>query len=510
MLYGCGSLSYDECLRSGGDLSKKDDALTELVWDLTGFGFSCFKPGANASSKCTGTEDVSTCDQAAGGSRCVKDPVPLPFRVCYRAQEQLAPWVNKALWVRTYSESPTRESCDVCFKLAIADRPIFIDDDNISPGQGAVFDIPAGREFKIPLTAAAANDAGVVVISILSDPGAPVGAVLGPPEKVYCAQVAPVCELFHESGFQRHFSYSPTAKQAGQRFEICFRASMQELKAGADLESQVSEPRCITIRVQQAQVSWDGTVPCDMADGSNSCIPQLSITSTVGCNVLHHLQAHSELYHLTIERQRLPTCSTCVDGGLAVKSCSETGNKWPCCGNGHCDGAEMGANCAADCPDDDSSLQILQTGSMARATFNWTPARGTEGRRLLACFAATDSVLGTSIVFPSRTAQTAPSYCLVIDVERCAYCVPADSSMMYIAKQYVLNVDWLRLYNTNPGTPDPDGVFPHDKLIIGPTYSVHPGDTLLSIAGIFSLANDLPQILVCHFLPFRRPARAKK
>ena len=55
--------------------------------------------------------------------------------------------------------------------------------------------------------------------------------------------------------------------------------------------------------------------------------------------------------------------------------------------------------------------------------------------------------------------------------------------MMYVAKHYVLNVDWLRLYNTNPGAPDPDGVFPYEKLIIGPTYIVHPGDSLLSIAG---------------------------
>jgi hypothetical protein len=489
MLYGCGDLSYDACLSGGGDPSKKNDVLTELVWDLTGLGFSCFKPGANTSSKCTGTEDVATCDQSAGGTKCTKDSVPLPFRVCYRAQERLAPWVDEKLWVRTYGEIPTQESCDVCLKLAIADRPIFLDDDDISPGQGAVFDVPVGREFKIPLTAAAANDAGVVVISILSDPGAPLGAALGEPVKVFCNQVQPVCELFHESGYQRHFIYTPLIGQAGQRFEVCFRASMQELKTGADLESQVSQPRCITIRVQPAQVSWEGTNPCDTAEGSTGCVPERHITATVGCGISALFQAHSELYDLTIEQQKLPTCSTCVGGGLSVKSCIETGKLWPCCGNGHCDGAEIGANCAEDCQEDVSTLQVVQTGSMSRAEFNWTPARGTEGRRLLACFAASDSLLGTDVVHQARTARTAPSYCLVVDVERCAYCVPADSSMMYVAKQYVINVDWLRLYNTNPGNPDPDGVFPHDKLIIGPNYSVHPGDTLLSIAGMLSPAN---------------------
>lgn len=484
MLYGCGDVSYDVCLANGGDPTKKHDVLTELMWDLTGLGFSCFKPGANTSSKCTGTEDVTTCDQSAGGTKCTKDLVPLPFRVCYRAQERLAPWVDENLWLRTYGETPTQESCDVCLKLAIADRPIFLDDDDISPGQGEVFDVPVGREFKIPLTAAAANDAGVVVISILSDPGAPMGAALGQPKKVLCNQVEPVCELFHESGYQRHFSYTPLVEQAGQRFEVCFRASMQELKAGADEELQVSEPRCITIRVQPARITWDGTSPCVIAEDSTACAPQRHISSTVGCSVELLLQAHSELYDLTIEHQKLPTCSTCVEGGLSVKSCSETGNQWPCCGNGYCDGPEMGANCAVDCPEDASSLHVVQTGSTSRAEFTWTPARGTEGRRLLACFAVADSVSGTDVVHQLRTARTAPSYCLIVDMERCAYCVPADSSMMYVAKQYVLNVDWLRLYNTNPGTADPDGVFPHDKLIIGPTYSVHPGDTLLSIAGV--------------------------
>jgi len=484
MKYGCGDKSYATCV---SDPTKKDDSLTELVWDLTGLGFSCYKVGANTTSKCTGTEDKATCLDG-GGTECTKDNVPLPFRVCYQAQEQMAPWVDEALWKRTYGESPILESCHVCFKLAIADRPVFLDDDNVSPVQGALFEIPAGREFKLSITAAAANDAGVVVMSILSDPGAPVGASLGPPRKVLCNEVEPVCKLFHESGYQRHFSYTPLVEHGGQRFEICFRASMEELKPGADLDSQLSMPRCITISVLQAQVVWDGTTPCDTTNGAGTCAPEAHITTTVGCNVAYNLQAKAQLYDLSIKHQKLPTCSNCVGGGLVVHACSETGNKWPCCGNGHCDGAEMGSNCPADCPADDSSLRIVQSGSVnndyvARAEFRWTATRGMEGRRLLACFAATDSLLATTIVHVPRTTRSAPSFCVVVDVDRCAYCVPDGSSMMYVAKHYVLNVDWLRLYNTNPGATDPDGVFPYEKLVIGPTYSVHPGDTLLSIAG---------------------------
>lgn len=487
MKYGCGDKPYATCV---SDPAKKDDTLTELVWDLTGLGFSCFKVGANSSSKCTGTDDTLTCLDG-GGTECKKDSVPLPFRVCYQAQEQMAPWVNDQLWRRTYGESPVLDSCDVCFKLAIADRPVFLDDDDVSPVQGAVFDIPAGREFKFPITAAAANDAGVVVMSILSDPGAPVGATLGPPRKVLCNEVAPVCELFHQSGYQRHFSFKPLVEHGGKQFQICFRASMQELKAGADVDSQVSEPRCITMRVLEAQVLWDGTSPCITNAAAGTCAPEAHITTTVGCKVAYTLSAKAQLYDLSIKHHKLPTCSSCVSGGLAVQSCSETGNRGPCCGNGHCDGAEMGSNCPADCPVDDSSLRVVQLGSasndyVALAEFKWTPTRGMEGRRLLACFAAEDVLLGAGIVHMARTPTSAPSFCIVVDVDRCAYCVPDGSSMMYVAKQYVLNVDLLRLYNTNPGVTDPDGVFPYDKLIIGPTYSVHPGDTLLSIAGVYS------------------------
>ena len=483
MKYGCGSTPYDQCVSNP---SRKADAMTELVWDLTGMGYSCLKPGANTTTKCEGTEDVTTC---AGGTECEKDEVPLPFKVCYRAQEQKAPWVDEVLWRRTYGESSVREACDVCFKLAIADRPIFLEDDNVSPLQGAVFEVPAGREFTFPLTAAAANDAtGVVVISILSDPGAPLGAKLGPPAKVLCDQVAAVCELFHKSGYQRYFSYTPQVEHGGQKFELCFTASMQDVKAGASLASQVSEPRCISIKVLMAEVDWSGTSPCEVRDGAGTCLPQGHIRTTVGCNVAYNLNAKARLYDLSIEHKTLPTCSNCVGGGLAVRACSETGNVWPCCGNGFCDGAEMGSNCPQDCEADNSTLQLLRVGSASNdyvslAEFRWTPTRGMEGRRLLSCFQARDALLDTGIIHPARTSSSAPSYCVVVDVDRCAYCVPDGSSMMYIARHYMLNVDWLRLYNANPRVEDPDGVFPYDKLIVGPTYTVHPGDTLLTIAG---------------------------
>ena len=485
--FGCGATPYEECQ---SNLNRRSDALTELVWDLKGLGYSCYKPNDNFTVPCQGPQDVQTCE---GGSECKKDAVPIPFKVCYRAQEELAPWVDANLWTRTYREAPTKDSCEVCLKLAIADRPIFLDDDDASPVQGHVFEVAAGRELRFSLTAAAANDGdGEVLISILSDPGAPFGAALGSSRKEDCSTVKPLCQLFHGSGYQRDFVYTPLESHAGQRFKVCFIASMAALKPGADASSQVSEPRCIYFEVLQVRVSWKGTTP------SNDT-PQAHINTTVGCKVAYDLQATGRLYNLRIEHLQLPRCDNCIEGGLSVQACSETENVGPCCGNGVCDGAEMGANCAQDCPEDDSSLRLIQNGSktndyVSKALFRWTPTRGMEGRRLLACFSAVDAVAGSaagilqasgdraSVVHPVRTTTTAPSFCVVVDVDRCQYCVPDGVTMMYLAKHYTLNVDWLRLYNTNPRTSDPDDIFVHQKLVIGPTYKVHAGDTLMTIA----------------------------
>lgn len=58
-------------------------------------------------------------------------------------------------------------------------------------------------------------------------------------------------------------------------------------------------------------------------------------------------------------------------------------------------------------------------------------------------------------------------------------------SQQSIARHYMLNMDWLRLYNSNPGVANPDDLLPQQAIQVGPVYSVAPGDTLLSIAGFY-------------------------
>ena len=144
---------------------------------------------------------------------------------------------------------------------------------------------------------------------------------------------------------------------------------------------------------------------------------------------------------------------------------------------------------------------------------------------------ATTDVAGTVVIDSRRQGALAPSICMVFDVESCRYCVPPGATLKVsvalavlieppecnqsrlstilepvavsigfvdffcactdtcgavqsIARHYLLNIDWLRLYNSNPGVANPDWLLPQQPIQVGPLYSVASGDTLLSIAGM--------------------------
>jgi hypothetical protein len=66
----------------------------------------------------------------------------------------------------------------------------------------------------------------------------------------------------------------------------------------------------------------------------------------------------------------------------------------------------------------------------------------------------------------------APSVCLVFYIVSCRYCVPSGATLKSMAKHYFLNVDWLRLYNSNPNVTNPDFVLTQQAIQVGPIYSV--------------------------------------
>jgi len=87
--------------------------------------------------------------------------------------------------------------------------------------------------------------------------------------------------------------------------------------------------------------------------------------------------------------------------------------------------------------------------------------------------------------------HNSPIFCIAFIVSRCRFCAPAGSTLESVSEMYNLQVSWLRLYNSNPWLRSPDELpdsdaQPNDPdslaLVVGPTYTVQPGDSLHSIA----------------------------
>jgi hypothetical protein len=108
-------------------------------------------------------------------------------------------------------------------------------------------------------------------------------------------------------------------------------------------------------------------------------------------------------------------------------------------------------------------------------------------------------VAGNAVFNEQRAGVEGPSLCIMFDVESCRYCVPAGATLKSVARHYFLNINWLRLYNTNPDVTNPDLLLTEREIVVGPLYTVQPGDTLLSIAAstrttVRSLVENNPSI----------------
>jgi len=472
LLYGCpDDASYSECASRGLASGAANDVTGQLVWDLRGIGKYMCKPlDINFTIPCEGLGDTATCP---GGTPCTKLETS-PFKVCFQIVEVVSSFVDVALWRRTFGTQPGGTTCKVCFKLQVSDRPFF--EDVMTPRSGSQFFLAVGQTLDETLLAAS-EIVGKVVITMPSDPGAPNGASLTRSETVTFADV--------DSGFgyTRRFVYTPQASQRGHTYTVCFRAIIEGV--GADVSSDL---RCWKITVLAAVVSWDGSLPCpalgDSEEEGAACPSEGHVVAaTVGCPFSMALKATAPRYAMMLSLLSHPTLA----GGLGVTACLG-GDVGPCCGNGHCDGAESAAGCPADCKEPPPTLEQTQIGSAANnfaslATLKWTPGRGDEGRRVLICVATADQTFGEEVVDPTRGADgSGPSLCITFEVARCAYCVPDGATLRNVARHYMLNNDWLRLYNSNPGTADPDRLAPLQRINVGPTYAAQQGDTLVSIA----------------------------
>ncbi len=301
-----------------------------------------------------------------------------------------------------------------------------------------------------------------------------------------------------------------------------------------------------TTQPQWSVTTLDGLCPWPLVGGvclpqgtqaaAVGCTYTYMVAAALDCSVRDGLRgcSYSSSYNLSLRAQALPACEGCGAASVAVRPCGSAsvggGSAAPegCCGDGMCNGVESGAGCPEDCRPGSESVDFTVPECVAGATCEasvtgpggccsaplwrpaqvtvataatsyvaqsivavlaWRPQRQHQGRRVLACVEAFDRAedplyaTGTAAVRQTRVGTAAPSLCVLLDVAGCQYCVPRGATLRSIARHYLRNADWLRLYNANPLIPNPGGLIAEQRVHLGPVYTVRPGDTLLAIAG---------------------------
>jgi len=467
--YGCGSTPYDDCVSNPAVTA---DATTKILWTLPA--------------------DKDRLDVEA-------------FKVCYRAVEEVSPSVDVDLWNTTYGTLPNADSCWVCFMLNVANQPRWLDDNNdvtkpsceSGPIKEFRFAVGQTSDNVVRLEAADTAPNQNIEISVLADPGAPSGATLTSMENLGS----------DNKEYGRNFVFTPQLGQEDTDYPVCFSAT--------NANGLSSKTCCVRLRVIKGDPLWSftkvwnprkacwnscpwgngATDECVDVGAASNCPAQGVQEVTVGCSYKMSVavQLDNAAYTTRLRVQQQPQCDECVPGGIGVPLCGSPShtNGSSCCGNGMCDGAETGMNCPQDCPMDTATLQPHPSypNDPSWAEFSFTPSKVQQGRTLLTCIEVFDTTYGTAVISGNRGGSRAPSICMVYRVQSCRYCVPPGATLKSIAQHYLLNVDWVRLYNSNPDIPNPNMLIPSDlsdrePIYIGPRYRVQSGDTLLSIAAV--------------------------
>ena len=451
-------------------------------------------------------------------------------RVCVEVVKAVPDDIDQNLWATYYpanrSNSTGRSSsgtflrgfepsCSYCFALRGAGVPFFVTADPVTQPNGtntaAELNFIVGTEGSIFLMGASAI---TPTPFILLESSLPNGATLERQSKVQYFGVP--------SGFatQRKLKFLPKQGQEGNTYRICFSVYDGVNK---------SPFTCYSLTVVRAKVTWMATAWPALKEGG--LIP---LVAAAGCKYQYKVYITSQ-YKLSVGMQALPQIPVCsatlnpsgiecfklggstpqptvfagADGVdfVGVIACATISSPLShvaatvsgpgCCGDGRCNGAEARSNCPADCTEDDGVLlesgsPVLITGNQSsnagefgtEANFTWIPTPGLAGRAILLCLAA---VLqgGSGLVSQVRIADQGPTLCLLGEVQRCQYCVQYGSSMQDVGKFLLSTSNWPLLYNANPTIERPNSLLANSSILsLGPVYSVQPGESLLSIAGV--------------------------
>jgi len=306
---------------------------------------------------------------------------------------------------------------------------------------------------------------------------------------------------------ERTIEYTALASEAGKQYRVCMVARDDSgvcsgVAPQASKRGWYGETHCIIFDVLRPVLEW---VPETLSLFSGEvealvgCTTSLTVmardmsTSAVTSNTTHP----TGNYHVLISLQP----SVALPEGMVLE-----------------EQAAVGDGCRA------------RTGSCsAQRQLTWRPSRGTEGRRYRVCMAVGDEHGMTSLgkschggardghschdhtECPGSTPEapgkmggppgtcTVMSHCITVHVVRCRYCAEGRDSLSKAARDYGVDMNWLRMWALN-GNLNGDASFSNalirnpdliqagtkaQHLLVGVTYASKDGESLLFVAQRF-------------------------
>ena len=284
----------------------------------------------------------------------------------------------------------------------------------------------------ITLAVADRNPADNLDISLVDGSGLPNSATL-------TAVAVAASSSPYLSSIQRVLQFAPLPSFAGLVFVVCVRAA-------SDVLPYNGCPLCFTVSVP-------APAPEAVTDRSS---PPSSVISAVNCKIR---------LTLAVVDRGFPTYCALVR--VTAPSSSQAAALPPFSSFTQLAGPTSTANPSSSCSDG-SSFE-----------FAWQPGRGQDGMTFDFCFSIASALQPRAVV---------STVCHSIKVEKCRVCVGPGDTIGSIAMRYA--TDWLQLWGSNFNITEPDALQQGQLMTLGPMYRTRFGDTLSSVAQLFSTTTD--------------------
>jgi hypothetical protein len=323
---------------------------------------------------------------------------------------------------------------------------------------------------------------------------------------------------------ERVFSWKPNKSQAGRTYRVCFAVrDCTDCQVGGfygygytdttpgSFHANSQRALCVSIKVKAAKTQWMFPTPKEDAEPmtgvvgcENSwkvCAADLSNPGNKGYPVSLAVDPDTELkgrWNAGTAKNNPSNDHKCMTSSWTPSRGDEASTHTVCYG------ATGGAFCDGDLQDEGTYVKEIEAeGEEARRRLldGGIELGGRQSKGNLHGDKEPTSLseLVGFVKSSSGFVRGSLYRCVSITVAKCVYCTQPGDTLHYLSKNYHLDTNWLRLWNSN-GAPDalskagsrnlihdPNQISESNELVnIGPRYKGQSGDSLVSIAKRFS------------------------